>query len=135
MRSQIPIFALLVGGLAALAPESADAQVAVQVHVYWESDGGRWQPGGVEYLPPRGRYRGARSVRVPPGHLPPPGYCRLWLPGTPPGHQPRPERCDRVFRAAHHHPGAVVIGPRSGLTRASHSRKGKKPKHEARWDW
>ena len=51
MRSQIPIFALLVGGLAALAPESADAQVAVQVHVYWESDGGRWQPGGVEYLP------------------------------------------------------------------------------------
>jgi len=27
---------------------------------------------------------------VPPGHLPDPGECRLWYPGTPPGRQPRP---------------------------------------------
>jgi hypothetical protein len=31
--------------------------------------------------------------RVPPGHLPPPGECRLWYPGLPPGQQPPPGRC------------------------------------------
>lgn len=30
---------------------------------------------------------------VPPGHLPPPGQCRIWVPGRPPGHQPPPGRC------------------------------------------
>ena len=29
-------------------------------------------------------------LEVPPGHLPDPGECRLWYPGTPPGRQPRP---------------------------------------------
>ncbi|HET9512911.1 MAG TPA: hypothetical protein VFO95_03200 [Gemmatimonadales bacterium] len=32
---------------------------------------------------------------VPPGHLPPPGQCRLWFPGRPPGHQPKPGSCAR----------------------------------------
>jgi hypothetical protein len=31
--------------------------------------------------------------RVPPGHLPPPGECRLWFPDRPPGQQPPPGRC------------------------------------------
>jgi hypothetical protein len=39
---------------------------------------------------------GARSVRVPPGHYPPPGQCRIWHPGRPPGHQPPPARCDQL---------------------------------------
>jgi hypothetical protein len=30
---------------------------------------------------------------MPPGHRPPPGYCRNWIPGIPPGHQPPPFRC------------------------------------------
>lgn len=30
---------------------------------------------------------------IPPGHLPPPGKCRIWVPGRPPGHQPRPGSC------------------------------------------
>jgi hypothetical protein len=30
---------------------------------------------------------------MPPGHRPPPGYCRDWIPGVPPGHQPPPYRC------------------------------------------
>lgn len=34
---------------------------------------------------------------VPPGHLPPPGKCRLWFPDRPPGHQPPPGDC-RVLR-------------------------------------
>lgn len=30
---------------------------------------------------------------IPPGHLPPPGHCRDWIPGRPPGHQPPPYKC------------------------------------------
>lgn len=36
----------------------------------------------------------ARSARVPPGHYPPPGECRIWYMGRPPGQQPPPGRCD-----------------------------------------
>jgi hypothetical protein len=31
--------------------------------------------------------------RIPPGHLPPPGECRIWYPDLPPGHQPPPGDC------------------------------------------
>lgn len=37
-------------------------------------------------------------IRIPPGHFPPPGQCRVWHPGTPPGHQPRPGSCSVVER-------------------------------------
>ena len=36
------------------------------------------------------------SLRIPPGHYPPPGHCRVWFPGRPPGHQPRPVRCNSL---------------------------------------
>jgi hypothetical protein len=42
--------------------------------------------------------RHARSVRVPPGHYPKRGECRIWYPGVSPGHQPPPDRCDRLMR-------------------------------------
>lgn len=46
--------------------------------------------------------------RVPPGHMPPPGLCRIWLPGRPPGHQPPPGRCEELrYRVP---PGAFLIG-------------------------
>jgi hypothetical protein len=32
-------------------------------------------------------------LKIPKGHLPPPGQCRIWMPGTPPGRQPRPGDC------------------------------------------
>ena len=41
--------------------------------------------------PKDGRYR--EAVRIPGGHLPPPGACRDWYPGRPAGHQPPPYRC------------------------------------------
>jgi hypothetical protein len=31
--------------------------------------------------------------RVPPGHLPPRGMCRVWIDGVPPGHQPPVTDC------------------------------------------
>lgn len=41
----------------------------------------------------RGAAAGPRSLRVPPGHYPPPGQCRVWHPGRPPGQQPPPANC------------------------------------------
>src|SRR5207249_9008254 len=31
----------------------------------------------------------AATLGVPPGHLPKPGECRVWIPRVPPGRQPR----------------------------------------------
>lgn len=47
------------------------------------------------------------SLHIPPGHLPPPGECRIWIPGRPPGHQPRAGQCDRL--AGHVPPGALLL--------------------------
>jgi hypothetical protein len=38
------------------------------------------------------------SFKVPPGHRPGPGMCRLWFPDLPPGHQPAPIPCQRFRR-------------------------------------
>lgn len=46
------------------------------------------------------------EVRVPPGHLPPPGACRIWYPDRPPGHQPPPGDC-RTLR--HRVPPQAVL--------------------------
>lgn len=32
-------------------------------------------------------------MNIPPGHMPPPGKCRIWYPGLPPGQQPSPGEC------------------------------------------
>ena len=38
--------------------------------------------------------------KVPPGHLPPAGMCRVWIDGVPPGRQPRPTDCATARRDA-----------------------------------
>ena len=35
----------------------------------------------------------AATLGIPPGHLPPVGQCRVWIPGEPPGHQRAPGSC------------------------------------------
>jgi hypothetical protein len=40
------------------------------------------------------------TLGVPPGHLPPPGECRIWIPGRPPGRQPRARSCNGIVAAA-----------------------------------
>ena len=47
-----------------------------------------------------------QPVKIPPGHLPPPGQCRIWYPGTPPGHQPPPGPC-HVLR--HQVPAGAIL--------------------------
>ena len=39
-------------------------------------------------------------LRVPPGHYPRVGECRLWYPGRPPGQQPRSQGCRGIERIA-----------------------------------
>lgn len=39
---------------------------------------------------------GYTRLKIPPGHYPPPGGCRIWYPDRPPGLQPPPGRCSPV---------------------------------------
>lgn len=36
------------------------------------------------------------QVDIPPGHMPPPGKCRVWYPDRPPGQQPPPGECNEL---------------------------------------
>ena len=47
------------------------------------------------------------ALKIPPGHFPPPGMCRVWFPGRPPGHQPPPVSCERAEQRVS--PGAWVL--------------------------
>lgn len=55
----------------------------------------------------KGGKKGYRSLRVPRGHYPPPGACRVWYVGRPPGHQPPPMRCERLYGRVP--PGAFIL--------------------------
>ncbi len=104
---------ILTGGLFTATPERAEAQLGVQVVLTYEMGDDGW----VSYRP---RYEPRREVvyydtprqrvRVPPGHMPRPGYCRLWYSGVPPGRQPRAEPCHYLFGMRYLPPGAVIIG-------------------------
>jgi hypothetical protein len=59
-----------------------------------ESGKGKWRRDyGWEQDSRRDHDRARRVERIPRGHLPPPGECRVWDRGVPPGHQPPPYRC------------------------------------------
>jgi hypothetical protein len=104
---------IMTGGLMQATPEHAEAQVNVQVVLSWELGDDGWVAYRPRYEPHRevAYYDTPRQrVRVPPGHMPRPGYCRIWYPGVPPGHQPRAERCERLFGMRYLPPGAVILG-------------------------
>ena len=44
------------------------------------------------------KYRQKSIVRVPPGHLPSRGMCRIWYTDRPPGHQPPQGNCRTLSR-------------------------------------
>jgi hypothetical protein len=59
-----------------------------------------------EPLPEKGPGH-SQGVVIPPGHMPPPGKCRIWHPGQPPGQQPPPGDCrELMYRVP---PGAVFV--------------------------
>jgi len=68
-------------------------------------------PGPVIVTPPPGPapvvVAPPPSVKIPKGHYPPPGLCRIWYPGRPPGHQPRPGPCEELQYQVP--PGAYLI--------------------------
>ena len=53
--------------------------------------------------------RGRHAQGIPPGHLPPPGKCRVWYDNRPPGHQPPPTSCGEAERIAARDRNARVI--------------------------
>lgn len=61
----------------------------------WERGDRDWEERGRE-----GRSYPFSALRIPKGHLPPPGECKVWLPGKPPGHQPPPQSCASAIRSA-----------------------------------
>lgn len=56
----------------------------------------------------------AARLGIPPGHLPPPGQCRVWIPGRPPGHQAAARSCDGIAATA---PAGAWIMYRPGKDR------------------
>src|SRR5262245_54917054 len=50
-----------------------------------------------------------RAQGIPPGHLPPPGECRVWYDGRPPGQQPPTTSCYEAERIASRDRYARVI--------------------------
>jgi hypothetical protein len=53
------------------------------------------------------RYYQSRLPDIPPGHMPPPGKCRIWYPDLTPGQQPPPGDCWELSRRVP--PGAWLI--------------------------
>ena len=83
MSSRFAPFALLLAPLLVTACTSASVQ-------YGHPNGHSDHQGGYQDTAPQ------PALRIPPGHLPPPGSCRIWFPGTPPGHQPPPGNCAQL---------------------------------------
>ena len=61
-----------------------------------------------------GEWRDDRRAnnRIPRGHLPPPGMCRVWFDARPAGHQPAPMSCQRAERLAARSDRARVVDSR-----------------------
>ena len=53
--------------------------------------------------------RGHKTFRIPPGHMPRRGECRIWYVNRPPGHQPAPGSC-RVLRRYVPHNAILIRG-------------------------
>ncbi|HYD52775.1 MAG TPA: hypothetical protein VEA99_09120 [Gemmatimonadaceae bacterium] len=102
--------------LAAVAAAAVPATAEAQWDIIRRTEQGRViTRGGDVYGDVYDRDRDRTSSRVPPGHMPPPGSCRVWIDGVPPGRQPRPTDCGTAERERHRY-GAnarVIYGDRT----------------------
>ena len=65
---------------------------------------------GLFTAPAGAQGRGRNVQGIPPGHMPPPGHCRVWYDGQPPGRQPAPTNCEAARRVAARTAGRVIYG-------------------------
>ena len=54
--------------------------------------------------------RGHKVAKIPPGHMPPPGLCRVWYDGVPPGRQPGATSCADARYVAARTGGRLLYG-------------------------
>jgi hypothetical protein len=65
---------------------------------------------GLTAAPVAAQGRGRNNTQgIPPGHMPPPGECRVWHDGVPPGRQPAPTNCNEAERIASRSSNTRVI--------------------------
>lgn len=62
-----------------------------------------------EGQPPSSYFHQRGYTRIPDGHLPPPGECRIWYPDRPAGQQPPPFKCGQGRPRVE--PGGWLISP------------------------
>ena len=67
--------------------------------------GGCTTHGGI-YTPAPG-HRADSATKIPKGHMPPPGECRIWYSDLPPGQQPPPGNCRDLERRVPS--GAILV--------------------------
>jgi hypothetical protein len=60
--------------------------------------------------------RGNGPDKVPPGHMPPAGMCRIWIDDVPPGRQPKPTDCTTARRRVPDN-ARVIYGDRASASR------------------
>lgn len=126
MRTFLVGASLIAGAVLAAdaRPVAGQVSAGMQVSWHWSDDGWRsgpvvdgyvhwsdrpyYAPAAYDRVPVRVRPAPRARFRVPPGHMPPPGMCRVWIVGRPAGHQPRPTSCAKAFRTGYG-PGVVIL--------------------------
>jgi hypothetical protein len=93
MKQPIVALAICVGAVIAFSAPAFPDEGKDESGKGWYDDyedRGDWHD---EYYYEKGPRRHGKHVKIPYGHLPPPGECRDWYADLPPGHQPPPYRC------------------------------------------
>lgn len=80
-RQLVPIAAILLAACAATTTTTSSGRPAPQEQR-------------------RGNSAVVHTLGIPPGHLPPPGQCRVWIQGRQPGRQARARSCSGIAATA-----------------------------------
>lgn len=111
-KASFALLALAVGAVELTAQVSTRERVRDRV-IYGDGRTGDVRTGGgigdiIFGRTSTGMNDGTYS-RVPKGHLPPRGMCRVWIDGVPPGHQPPVTSCSQAERDRLRYSNARVI--------------------------
>ncbi len=110
-KIRLAMLALAVSAVPASAQINSTDRVRDRVILGGERTGTQTRTGGTIGDVILGRSDNERgTARVPRGHLPPRGMCRVWIDGVPPGRQPAPTSCANAQRdRVHYGANARVI--------------------------